>query len=200
MAKTGAGGITDATTTVKGKIKLAGSLGGTADSPTVVTNANLTGDVTSSGNATTLAVLNKSTLTTDSNPYKFSVYRNSALTINTGANKVTMDTELYDTNNNFATGTYTAPVAGFYHFDAAIHISTVGGQDGYISLYVGGAEVKRGFEIVGTSGTGGFTVSADLQLSANDTVEVYSQLAAASRSIVTGSIHSYFTGHLISRT
>jgi hypothetical protein len=44
----------NATSSAPGLIQLSGSLGGTATSPTVTTNANLTGDVTSVGNATTL--------------------------------------------------------------------------------------------------------------------------------------------------
>jgi hypothetical protein len=44
----------NATSSTPGLIQLSGSLGGTAAAPTVVTNANLTGDVTSVGNATTL--------------------------------------------------------------------------------------------------------------------------------------------------
>jgi ribosomal protein S6E (S10) len=43
-----------ATTNSLGLIQLSGSLGGTATAPTIVTNANLTGDITSIGNATTV--------------------------------------------------------------------------------------------------------------------------------------------------
>src|ERR1043165_2508922 len=52
-----------------------------------------------------------------SNPYKFSVYHNTTQSITTGADRqISFNTEDYDTNSNFASNNYTAPVAGFYMF------------------------------------------------------------------------------------
>src|SRR5687767_8010800 len=54
------------------------------------------------------------------NPYKFSVYRGSSnQTVASGFVKVQLNTELFDTNNNFDGVTnhrYVAPVNGFYFF------------------------------------------------------------------------------------
>lgn len=143
--------------------------------------------------------LYKNLLTVDSNPYKFGVYRAAAFNVGNGTlAKITMDTELYDTNNNFATGTYTTPVAGFYHFDWGVGC----GASGYVlsSLFKNGSEVRRGMEI---SQAGATDIqnpgSADLQLSANDTIEVYAQ-GGASLAGQVGQNRTFLNGHLVSRT
>lgn len=64
-------------------------------------------------------------LTAYSNPYKFRVYRNAALSLGTGAQKVTFDAETFDTNSNFDNATnhrYVAPISGFYFFTATISV------------------------------------------------------------------------------
>lgn len=139
-------------------------------------------------------------LTTLSNPYKFSVYRSGAWTAQTTATKVTFDAEEFDTNNNFATGTYTVPVSGFYQFNAAIRIASVGGQEGDIYLYKNGSVFKSGFVIVGTSGTGGFGISCLVQLTAGDTIEIWQSLASATRTGGVGADATWFNGFLVSKT
>lgn len=145
--------------------------------------------------------INKSLLTTDSNPYKFSVYRNASQ--NTSAlsfAKVVFDAELFDTNNNFASGTYTAPVAGFYQFNA--RVGTGGIVNGAISIYVNGSDKYRGVEGNLTSGVNnGYNVSTLIQLSANDTVEIYIYSSATVALAVGSTVFAtYFNGFLVSRT
>jgi hypothetical protein len=130
-----------------------------------------------------------------SNPYKFSVRRAAAAT--TGNNtfaKVVWDTEDYDTNNNFATGTYTAPINGFYHFDACINV--IAGTTNIISLYKNGSEFRRGNQI---STPGGILVSTKIQLTAGDTVDIYAFGNASNTIDVTAGLNN-FTGYLVSKT
>jgi hypothetical protein len=56
----------------------------------------------------------------------FSAYRstNQAITANTNT-KIVCDIEEFDTNNNFASGTFTPTVAGYYQVSAAIAASAV---------------------------------------------------------------------------
>ena len=82
------------------------------------------------------------------NPYKFRVRRVAAqnTTGNTSV-KINFDTEDFDTNNNFDNATnfrYTAPVSGFYQFNAVCNTATNAGSFLLISLYKNGAAYQRG--------------------------------------------------------
>lgn len=150
----------------------------------------------------------KSALSTDSNPYKFSVYRNGAWTASSSPQKIQFDTELYDTNNNYDNVTnyrYTAPVSGYYHFDACVSTAQTSGIGYGPVLYVNGSNStgKLGNRVMsGFTSTGfyiGTTVSADLKLTAGDYVEVY-YICGTGDTGDTGQNTVYFNGHLISRT
>lgn len=148
--------------------------------------------------------LDKSNLTTDSNPYKFSAYRNAAWTTSNSGAVVQYDTELFDTNSNFDStsnkGRYTAPVAGFYFFHAGYLDSSSTNTIRYALLRKNGS----GAEVTGdvsTTGTANnlMTVSGLLQLSAGDYVEVLNVAGNAS-SGGTGKNNTYFHGFLVCRT
>lgn len=130
------------------------------------------------------------------NPYKFSVYRTTALTTAVGFQKLVLDTEQFDTNNNFASGTFTAPVSGFYQFNWLFTISIVStSNDTVATLYKNGVVETWGTEIESQGGTG----SSDLlQLTAGDTIEmwVYTQVASA---IIAAKTSTRLSGYLISR-
>ena len=133
------------------------------------------------------------------NPYCFRAYASSSTSlVDTTDTKILFQTENYDYNSNFASSTYTAPVAGVYHFDASFLLGvTVSPVLGYCKLYVNGSEVARGSgnsPITGTS----FSVSTDVLLSANNTVNVYGyQDTAGDEGTVIGSFATYFSGHLV---
>ena len=57
----------------------------------------------------------------------FAVKKNSDVqTLSSGTlTKVTFDTELFDTNNNFASSRFTPTVAGQYFFYADLHLSLI---------------------------------------------------------------------------
>lgn len=137
-----------------------------------------------------------------SNPYKFLVYRNAAANSGNGAfAKITFDTELYDSNNNFATGTYTAPVAGFYQFNGRASVSASHTRL-IISLYKNGADYARLADhgtsaITNDSVQGGITV----QSAASDTWEIYC-FGNATTALVVGAspIETWFSGFLVSKT
>ncbi len=147
-------------------------------------------------------IANMSMSTTSvSNPYKFSVYRNAAWNTPNGAEgKVAFDAETFDTNSNFDSTTnnrYTAPVAGFYFFNAQIGFSS-SVNNAYALLYKNGSEIKSGGQIVATNVLGS-TVSALLQLSASDYIEVY-LFTSATQTGTTGANNTWFDGFLVSRT
>ena len=130
------------------------------------------GNIDNSNIATSAAIAgSKLNIASVANPYKFSVYRNSAWNQANGANKVQFDTKDYDTGTNFDATTnyrFTAPIAGFYHFDASVNIaSNATGQTLNAKLYKNGSLVKAGAFAHTSAGsiTIGSSVSDTLQLS-----------------------------------
>lgn len=140
------------------------------------------------------------------NPYCFRAYASGATTIADAApTKVLLATENYDYNNNFATSTYTAPVAGVYHFDGRLEFATAiaSGVAAFPAVYVNGAEAFRGSTLgTGTFTTGSFTtISSDILLAAGDTVDFYMyQDSAGTEDAITGSSKTFFSGHLVRQT
>lgn len=137
------------------------------------------------------------------NPYKFSVYRNGALTDSNGAYALlTYDTKTFDTGSNYSTSTgkFTAPVAGFYMFHAEKSSPIGNTGNGTVALYVNGVLTKVGTQIYsGASGTTvGVGVTGLLQLAANDYVQVYTY--GGGGAIATGAAYTYFDGFLMSAT
>lgn len=194
-------GATSGTTTLKS--------GGTAGSSVItlpVATDTLVGRATTDTltNKTITATSNSVSAITLTNPYKFSVYRNSALnTSNTagGFVKITWDTELFDTNSNFSTGTYTAPVAGFYMFTWVVNAAS-GTYDIAAALYKNGSAFQWGGEhqVVGGGSVGaGATGSVMVQSAANDTWEVY-VFSSDVVALKVGVTKNNFSGFLVSVT
>ena len=174
---------------------------------TQITDANITdtrvlvGAPIADGSVTAPKVsgLDKSNLTVDSNPYKFSVYRNAAANSGNGAfAKVSFDTELYDTNSNFASGSYTAPVSGFYQFNWSIRFGAAD-KDIASGIVVNGSSVRIP-EARGNASTAvGVGASSLIQLTAGDVVEVHAY-ATTTQALAPGLNNCWFDGFLVSRT
>lgn len=160
-----------------------------------------TNDV-SFNDGTGIAGLYKNLLTVDSNPYKFSAYRAAAHTSSTSTQVVPHDTELYDTNNNFASSRYTAPVNGFYFFTALAGNTVAAATIMQSFFYVNGVLDKMGNSI-NSPNTGGFgtfsVVTALIQLTAGNYVEHW-YYGGGGSTMGTGQDRCFFQGFLICRT
>lgn len=158
-----------------------------------------TGAVTSSK----ISGIDKSLTTTDSNPYKFKAYMNATQSLSAATwTKLNMDTESYDTNNNFNTTTkgYTVPVNGFYTFYASAQLLSQAGTVFLISLTLNGtSEWRRLGEIPNT--TGNITLNGCIteQMTAGDVVYAMGY-SGSIKTINSGVALSYFGGYLVSRT
>lgn len=148
--------------------------------------------------------LKKDLLATDSNPYKFSAYRSGAWTAPSGYGKVSLETELFDTNSNFDSSTnyrYTAPVTGFYLFAGNVQQVVPNGNGWIAALYKGGVLEAVGASEVSNDSTGfsrGGAVVKLLQMTAGEYVELWAYGAGGAGA--TGKTHNYLTGFLVSRT
>jgi hypothetical protein len=125
----------------------------------------------------------------------FYAYQGSAQTItNTTFTKITFDTEIWDTNNNFASSTFTPTVAGYYQISAGIR-SASGFTNGHLLIYKNGSEYLRICNMDTTNSlTGSGMVYAN---GTTDYFEIYTyQASGASRTLVASSAQTYFQGFL----
>ena len=190
----------------------------TEDTTPVTGDYLLTSDVSASnalkkvqiGNVTPYKA-DKSLLTIDSNPYKFSVHKSASQTgiSDNVVTKVTFDTEKFDTNNNFAASTYTAPVSGFYQINAYLHVQSAAndGIAGNIYLHKNGASIQEGGRTYPSAVAGNMidfagNISHLVQLTAGDTLDIYALFNATSGTItvIGGTAVSSFSGFLVSQT
>lgn len=159
-------------------------------------------------NKTITATSNSVSYATFTNPYKFLAYRSSAQSTGNGAFAIiNFDTKLYDTGSNFDVttnvGRFTAPVAGFYHFEAMANI--IGNStDLLINLYKNGSNYAygtRGSANATGSGNEGMNISITVQASAGDYFEIYT-FCNSTHSYDVGSapIKTWFSGYFVSVT
>jgi hypothetical protein len=100
---------------------------------------------------------NGATLGTYGNIPAFRAYPTDNITLayNT-LTKVTLGTEEYDTNNNFASSTFTPTIAGYYQINGTIHWTGTAGRNMYAAVFIhkNGAIYKRNVIAVNSLGSG----------------------------------------------
>lgn len=170
-----------------------------------VTTAKLAGSITSDK----IIGISKSTLTTDSNPYKFCAYQAGDLSIPSGvATLVSLDTELFDTNSDFNTSTYSyvAPVTGFYQINAQVGLTAAGASAGCAMvayMLVNNVAVVNSTIYVGSGSANSVpraTLSKLISLTAGDAITLKGQVNEAGRHITGNSATTFMSGFLVSRT
>lgn len=152
-------------------------------------------------NAAALDGIDRSLLTTDSNPYKFRASRNAAA--NTGAATfavIAFDAEQFDTNNNLLLGVYTVPVTAYYFFNWGAHATTTGSQTVIASLFKNGTEYTRGSRLIGTGVVLGSTGSDLVPCTAADTLDIRVYSDTARPLDVGNTTNNYFSGCYVSKT
>jgi len=140
------------------------------------------------------------------NPYKFSVYRNTAWnTANNVPAAVPFDTKLYDTGSNVDVvtnkGRFTAPVTGFYKFSTSVLISGAATRVVY-DVYKNGVAFKRLCD-TGTVGGNAYQNgdAFTMQLTAGNYVEIYEYTPGIyAGGFGTAPYVTWFDGELISAT
>lgn len=163
-----------------------------------VTAADLASDAVTTGKVLDGAV----TPVKQSNPYKFAAYKSGTFTPGTGATVVVFNNEDYDTNGNYdtATGIYTAPVSGYYHFDAHMHTNVIGAtRRCLITFSKNGVEYALGGENTRSDNYIAMPFSIDMYLLAGETVNV-NVFNSAGQDYDTTAHKCRFSGHLYSIT
>jgi len=79
----------------------------------------------------------------------FYAYTTGSQTVTSGVlTKVTLDTERFDTNNNFASSTFTPTVAGYYQINASIRFDGGSGTRAVIGIYRNGSAYSFSSDIL----------------------------------------------------
>lgn len=131
----------------------------------------------------------------------FAAYANTnqALTQNTFT-KVTFGTEVFDTNNNFASSRFTPTVAGYYQLNTAINFGgNATATYGLVSFYKNGTEYARQ-SVVSATTVNNLTGSTLVYLNGStDYVEVYVYSTQTNISLFGDGTGSYttFSGSLV---
>jgi hypothetical protein len=127
----------------------------------------------------------------------FSAYQstNTGTIASTTFTKLTFSTELWDTDNNFASSRFTPTVAGYYQINSAYQVSPA--VSGFITIYKTGSEYKRGSWI--SSGT-----RLDMAVSglvycngSTDYIEIYMYQTTGTVTQQGGATISWFDGCLV---
>ena len=177
-------------------------LNGSTSGSITISSPAVSGSNTLSLPANTGTVLTTASTFAGTGP-AFSAYQSSSQTLSGSTDtKITFTTEEFDTNNNFASSTFTATVAGHYLFAGAMQINALAGNTfltGHSTIYKNGSRFAVG-QYSGVSSTNIVSpVSCIISLNANDTVEFYATTFATGAGcfIINAIQTTYFTGCLI---
>jgi hypothetical protein len=134
----------------------------------------------------------------------FRAYIAVGQTITSGSQqKVTFGTETFDTNNNFASSTFTPTVEGYYQLNATVRIAGTASTGEYmLVIWKNGAEYARGHNGSGTEiGASFYSLQVSDIAYANgstDYFEIYIQQGSGgNRDTTAGAFISYFSGCMI---
>lgn len=132
----------------------------------------------------------------------FEVKKTSDQSVSTGVNtQVTFDTEIFDTDNAFASNVFTVPSgkAGKYYFYSTVHFRTSTDNvldSSIIYIYKNGAEYKKVLFSGGDENVYGLGIDAIIDLAVGDTIKIHGLLNAGSGSLSFYSAYTtYFGGY-----
>lgn len=113
--------------------------------------------------------------------------------------KITLNTEEFDTNNNFASSRFTPTVAGYYQINAALSTTTPLSVNTYYNVYI----AKNGIGYSSTTGFGSpsnyfswFVATVVYLNGTTDFVELYAQ-SNGSYNVQTGISNTFLSGVLV---
>jgi hypothetical protein len=109
--------------------------------------------------------------------------------------KVTFDGETFDTNNNFASSTFTPTVAGYYLITGSISIYGTSQINCRVAIYKNGSQFLASEYALSN---GNPTVAAVIYFNGTtDNVELYGRSGGGSGNIFGAQSYTYFTGCLM---
>lgn len=107
--------------------------------------------------------------------------------------KVTFDTEVFDTNNNFASSRFTPTVAGYYQISLGTYFGN-GSADNIVTIYKNGSILIRGSGLFTGSSSGGSTYSMSALVYCNGSTDYIEFFAYNSAGTTVGNGFTWMTG------
>jgi hypothetical protein len=117
--------------------------------------------------------------------------------------KILIDTETFDTNNNFASNRFTPTVAGYYQINGCVYLSGTLMLYGSVRLFKNGSQYKVGSLIIPTTGTQTdcFSNVSDVVYmnGSTDYLELYAYTSYSGSIVIVGgsTALTYFSGCLV---
>jgi hypothetical protein len=118
---------------------------------------------------------------------------------NTTFTKVTLGTENFDTNSNFASSTFTPTVAGYYQINAGIFYNTAATSGlGQIFVYKNGVAVSATVNNMSSAGYCGLSISTTVYCNGStDYIDLYTYHAFGSSQSTASGTSVYMNGALV---
>jgi hypothetical protein len=146
------------------------------------------------GNLVTVPAVTGTAMVSGAMP-AFSAWQSSAQTLSSATfTKITFDTELWDTNSNFASSRFTPTVAGYYQINCGLY--TVTGQSTFVPvIYKNGTSYKQGFQggTVNGVGVGGVVYCNGT----TDYIEIYAYMGTGATLLTVNSSYTWFDGTMV---
>ena len=128
----------------------------------------------------------------------FSAYKNTTQSLSAATlTKILFQTEEFDTNNNFASSTFTPTVAGYYQVSGCVYFSTTTGFCSIV-FYKNGSSFKSGSFIPSAADIGG-VVNASALIYCNgstDYIELYGYQSIGGETTALGD-YTYFQAAMV---
>jgi hypothetical protein len=164
----------------------------------IVATADNTGQLQLQSAGTTVMTITSTGVTTQVGAPAFSAYQSTSQTgiASSVFTKILFQTEEWDTNNNFASSTFTPTVAGYYQVNAAV-AWTAGYSTPILSIYKNGSIYKDGVSL--PTSTYRSTVNAIVYCNGStDYVEIYGQQQSGSSGSIAAAInYTYFQAAMV---
>ena len=129
----------------------------------------------------------------------FCAYQTSATALTGGGwTKITFNTELFDTNNNFASSTFTPTVAGYYQINGQIQYDIASVANANIRIYKNGSALVQGNYLSLAAQNAPCVVVSGLIYcnGTTDTIEIYGNIGTSCNTL-TGLPATMFSGAMV---
>lgn len=130
----------------------------------------------------------------------FSVWKSSNQSITSGVfTKVTFDTEVFDTNSNFASSTFTPTVAGYYQINATIDCGSGSITRALAAIYKNGSAYQyAGAYSIASSTEFGASISSIVYCNGTtDYIDIYARIDGSSVILYSGVYNTWFNASLV---